>query len=180
MDFTHYYPRLLVFTERLLNSYDVMRPEPEALHTAADLNVLMEDVPLAGARADLPDVTEIRQIRQQLRQLFQLTGGAALEHALNQALQDVPTRVKVFSPTGQGLLVLPAESQASRRWYAACLISLAWALEQYGPERFRTCQAMPCQDVFVDTSKNGQRRFCGPRCANRAHSRAFRQREGSA
>lgn len=180
MNFSHYYPDLLAFTERLLNSHDPMKEDPESLHTVADLQVLVGDAPLARLSFDESDVAEIRLIRQQLRSFFQETSTDALEEALNQALQSVKVGIRVDASTGQGLLALPAESRPSRQLYAGALISLAWAFNEYGGERFRACQAAPCKDVFIDTSKNGQRRFCGPRCANRAHSRAYREREGNA
>ncbi|MGX9688475.1 CGNR zinc finger domain-containing protein [Deinococcus wulumuqiensis] len=174
MSFTRYYETLLGLTERLINSHDVMRQEPESLHTVDDLLALLGDAPFPRPAFRPSDVARVRSIREHLRHLFL---DDSLEGALNLALQNVQTRIRVASPGGQGLLAVPAETSASRQVYAASLIGLAWAFEQYGSERFRTCQATPCEDVFVDTTKNGQRRFCGPRCANRAHSRAFRERE---
>lgn len=180
MDFAHYYPDLLAFTERLLNSHDPMQQDPESLHTVADLQALVRDTTLVKLSFDESDVAEIRLIRQQLRLFFQETSTESLGEALNQALQSVKVGIQVDASIGKGLLVLPAESRSSRQLYAGALIGLAWAFNEYGAERFRACQAAPCKDVFIDTSKNGQRRFCGPRCANRAHSRAYREREGNA
>jgi hypothetical protein len=52
----------------------------------------------------------------------------------------------------------------------------------HGPERIRSCQASPCIEVFVDTSRNGRRRYCSHRCANRVNAARHRrrQRAGSA
>lgn len=44
------------------------------------------------------------------------------------------------------------------------------------PERLGTCVADGCEVVFVDTSRNGRRRFCTQRCANRSHVAAHRAR----
>lgn len=42
--------------------------------------------------------------------------------------------------------------------------------------RLGTCDADGCAVVFVDTSRNGRRRFCSQRCANRSHVAAHRAR----
>lgn len=176
MNFDHYYQRLLSLSERLLNSHDIMQDQPEALQTASDLQTLIADAPVNGLEFTAADVPTVRRMRQQLRQLFREDDEDALREALNLAAGHIQTQIKLVTPGGQGLLIVPVETQASRQLYAACVIGLAWAFEHHGAQRFRTCQAPPCEDVFVDVSKNGQRRFCGPRCANRAHSRAFRER----
>ena len=176
MNFSNYYSRLMALAERLLNSHDIMQDQPEALQTEGDLFMLMADAPVTHSEFRAADVPRVRQMRQQLRQLFQQGDEDALREALNLTAQHIQTQIKLVTPGGQGLLVVPVETQASRQLYAACVIGLAWAFEHHGAQRFRTCQAPPCEDVFVDVSKNGQRRFCGPRCANRTHSRAFRER----
>lgn len=44
------------------------------------------------------------------------------------------------------------------------------------PGRIGHCAREGCTVVFVDTSRNGRRRFCSTRCANRAHVAAHRSR----
>ena len=39
-----------------------------------------------------------------------------------------------------------------------------------------TCAAERCDVVFVDTSKNGSRRFCSTGCQNRVKTAAYRSR----
>jgi hypothetical protein len=45
-----------------------------------------------------------------------------------------------------------------------------------GPDRFGCCQRAGCGTVFVDTSRNGRRRFCSLRCANRVRVAEHRVR----
>lgn len=45
------------------------------------------------------------------------------------------------------------------------------------PGRLGRCQREDCRVVFVDTSRNGRRRFCSTRCANRVHVADHRERE---
>ena len=43
-------------------------------------------------------------------------------------------------------------------------------------DRLRVCAASDCEDVYVDVSKNGSRRFCSTRCSNRTNTAAYRER----
>lgn len=44
------------------------------------------------------------------------------------------------------------------------------------PNRIGRCARDGCDDVFVDTSRNGRRRFCSSRCSNRVHVAEHRSR----
>jgi predicted RNA-binding Zn ribbon-like protein len=56
-------------------------------------------------------------------------------------------------------------------------LGIAHALERHGPARLRQCAASPCEEAFIDTSRNGSRRYCCERCANRHNVAAFRRRQ---
>jgi predicted RNA-binding Zn ribbon-like protein len=60
---------------------------------------------------------------------------------------------------------------------SAVAISAAHLATEYGFDRLRTCGADPCADVFLDVSKRGEQRFCGPRCATRVRVAAHRARQ---
>ncbi|MEV6561379.1 CGNR zinc finger domain-containing protein [Nocardia sp. NPDC051756] len=47
------------------------------------------------------------------------------------------------------------------------------------PNRIGRCARDGCDDVFVDTSRNGRRRFCSSRCSNRVHVAEHRSRRAS-
>jgi len=40
------------------------------------------------------------------------------------------------------------------------------------------CTAPRCDRVYVDTSRNGTRRFCSTACQNRVKAAVFRERQG--
>ncbi|MBF6575678.1 CGNR zinc finger domain-containing protein [Nocardia farcinica] len=44
------------------------------------------------------------------------------------------------------------------------------------PDRIGTCARAGCSAVFVDTSRNGRRRYCSTRCATRVHVAEHRRR----
>ncbi|WP_069167008.1 CGNR zinc finger domain-containing protein [Nocardia altamirensis] len=47
------------------------------------------------------------------------------------------------------------------------------------PNRIGRCARDGCEDVFIDTSRNGRRRFCSTRCSNRVHVAEHRSRRAS-
>jgi predicted RNA-binding Zn ribbon-like protein len=44
--------------------------------------------------------------------------------------------------------------------------------------RLGVCSAERCDRVYVDTSRNGSRRFCSTACQNRVKAAAFRAKAG--
>jgi predicted RNA-binding Zn ribbon-like protein len=62
-------------------------------------------------------------------------------------------------------------------WAAGCATGLAVVLgsDLYG--RLGVCTADRCDRVYVDTSRNGTRRFCSTACQNRVKAAAFRARQ---
>lgn len=61
-------------------------------------------------------------------------------------------------------------------WGAGCATGLALVIGAGEASRLGVCTAAPCDRVFVDTSRNGTRRFCSSRCTNRAGVAAHRAR----
>ncbi|MDF5757900.1 CGNR zinc finger domain-containing protein [Spongiactinospora sp. TRM90649] len=64
-------------------------------------------------------------------------------------------------------------------WGASCATGLAVVLGGELHDRLGICTAPACDRVFVDTSRNGTRRFCSTACQNRVKAAAFRAREGT-
>ncbi|MEV0383879.1 CGNR zinc finger domain-containing protein [Nonomuraea sp. NPDC050643] len=54
---------------------------------------------------------------------------------------------------------------------------LAMAMSFAGGDRLGRCGRDGCEIVYVDTSRNGRRRFCSPACANRVNVAAHRARK---
>ena len=53
---------------------------------------------------------------------------------------------------------------------------LALTVDGYGEDRFGRCQAHHCDAVYVDTTRNGSRRYCSTACTARAKTAAYRGR----
>ncbi|MEO7754472.1 MAG: CGNR zinc finger domain-containing protein [Terracoccus sp.] len=61
-------------------------------------------------------------------------------------------------------------------WAAGCVAGLALALGSNGSGRLGVCDAPRCDDVYVDDSRNGSRRFCSLACQSRVKAAAHRAR----
>jgi predicted RNA-binding Zn ribbon-like protein len=64
----------------------------------------------------------------------------------------------------------------SAGWVAGCATGLAVVLGGEFHDRLGVCTAPHCDRVYVDTSRNGTRRFCSTACQNRVKTAAFRAR----
>ncbi|NUT38571.1 MAG: CGNR zinc finger domain-containing protein [Thermoactinospora sp.] len=62
-------------------------------------------------------------------------------------------------------------------WSAGCAASLALAIGSDLGGRLGVCQAVECDRVYVDGSRNGARHFCSPACRSRTKAAAFRERQ---
>jgi hypothetical protein len=61
-------------------------------------------------------------------------------------------------------------------WVAGCATGLAVVLGGEFHDRLGVCTAPHCDRVYVDTSRDGTRRFCSTACQNRVKTAAFRAR----
>jgi predicted RNA-binding Zn ribbon-like protein len=65
-------------------------------------------------------------------------------------------------------------------WAAGCATALALAVGSELAGRLGVCAAPRCDRVYVDSSRNGVRRFCSAACLSRVKAAAFRARQESA
>jgi predicted RNA-binding Zn ribbon-like protein len=68
------------------------------------------------------------------------------------------------------------EASLARSWAAGCATGLAIVLGGELYDRLGVCTAPHCDRAYVDTSRNGSRRFCSTACQNRVKAAAFRER----
>lgn len=61
-------------------------------------------------------------------------------------------------------------------WVAGMATGLAFVLGNPTIDRLGVCTAAACDRVYIDTSRNGSRRFCSTTCQNRIKAAAFRAR----
>ena len=68
------------------------------------------------------------------------------------------------------------ETSLAKGWAAGCATGLAIVLGGELYDRLGVCTAPHCDRAYVDTSRNGSRRFCSTACQNRVKAAAFRER----
>jgi predicted RNA-binding Zn ribbon-like protein len=68
------------------------------------------------------------------------------------------------------------ETSLAKGWAAGCATGLAIVLGGEAYDRLGVCTAPHCDRVYVDTSRNGSRRFCSTACQNRVKAATFRER----
>ncbi|WP_436501831.1 CGNR zinc finger domain-containing protein [Actinokineospora sp. HUAS TT18] len=64
-------------------------------------------------------------------------------------------------------------------WAASMATGLAIVLGNPAIDRLGICTAPACDRAYLDTSRNGTRRFCSTACQNRVKTAAFRARKTS-
>jgi predicted RNA-binding Zn ribbon-like protein len=69
-----------------------------------------------------------------------------------------------------------ADNSLVSGWAAGCATGLAVVLGGELYDRLGVCTAPRCDRVYVDTSRNGTRRYCSTSCQNRVKTAAFRAR----
>jgi hypothetical protein len=112
-----------------------------------------------------------------LHNVFAAEDASEAAHLLNQLLDVVVTHPYLTDHGGHlHLHYAPAEADPLQRVQASTAMGLAIVLCDYGMARLGVCRAADCQCVYVDVSRNAQRRFCSESCANRTNVAAFRAR----
>lgn len=115
-----------------------------------------------------------------LHDVFSADDAAAAGRLLNQLLDVVVTHPYITDHDGRlHLHYAPAEAAPLHRVQASTSMGLAIVLCDYGMSRLGVCRAIDCECVYVDVSRNAQRRFCSESCANRTNVAAFRARAKS-
>jgi predicted RNA-binding Zn ribbon-like protein len=180
MDFRHYSDDAAALAADLVNVFldaeDGQGPvQPEELRA-----VLAEhDIHREPTEADVP---RLHALARRLHDVFLAADTGTAVDLLNELLADsvaVPyiSRHSDFPPhlhfsrPGSGLVESVAASTA---------MGVAVVLCDYGKERLGACAASDCRDVFIDTSRNAQRRYCSHGCSNRSNVAAHRARKREA
>lgn len=73
----------------------------------------------------------------------------------------------------------PADADLVSSWTAIGAEALARLMGDGGASRARLCEATDCRRAFLDTTKNGTRRFCSTTCQNRIKAAALRRRRAA-
>ena len=125
-------------------------------------------------------VDGFRALAERLRSVFvdidrDDIGAAAA--TLNDLLQAHPATPHLAWEQGRWRLHHhPAGAPVLPMWTTITAEALARLIGEGQHNRLGVCTADACDRVYVDTSRNGSRRFCSTTCQNRVKTAAFRRR----
>lgn len=169
----------------LVNTWDEWFTQPEKLTDVVALDRFLgaHDAP-DGLHTDEDTLVAVRALRADLRPVFGPSGADARARFVGDVLSVVSVRPTLVpdgtAPGGFRVAYrLPADVGAEGWLRAVTGLGTASALTRWGVERLRSCEAAPCVDVFVDSSRNGRRRFCCLLCQNRVNAAAHRARRAA-
>ncbi len=134
-----------------------------------------------GREATWEEVAELCFVAAELRGVFEAVSTSAIDAAaarVNEMLIRTGARPELERHDGQSwhLHFHAADNSLPNGWAAGCATGLAVVLGSSGADRLGVCTAPRCDRVFVDTSRNGTRRYCSTSCQNRVKTAAFRAR----
>jgi predicted RNA-binding Zn ribbon-like protein len=180
---SHYHEESGLLAEKIVNTCDTTRVSrstcvrPDLARYVQSWNIPLAREPTAQ------DLAEALVLRRRLRGVFEARDITAAAEVLNELLEGIQVKPRIgLTPDGSIKLELDVEDELplARRLAAEAALGLSAALEQYGIERLHVCNAAPCTDVFIDTSRNHTRRYCCEQRANRHNVAAYRQRRRTA
>jgi predicted RNA-binding Zn ribbon-like protein len=154
----------------------VNHPDCDAAALAAEL--LRREV--HDPRPTPADADALRPWAARLRTVFEaaaVADKAGLTDALLVAADCRPRLVSHEDGKPFHFHYAPAETGLAARVRALTAAGLGHVIDGGAGDRLRACERPGCGVAFIDTSRNGRRRFCSVRCANQVNVAAHRRRE---
>lgn len=169
VQFNHYGGTGAFLAAALLNTVDFTPPVLERVLTEHE----MTSRKLTGAQA-----RELSAWVDGVRPVFGETDSRRQIRLVNELLAGATTSVRVSTHDGHipHLHYITGTDDPVARISATVAGGLAVALCGAGGSRLGRCGRDGCATVYVDTSRNGRRRFCSLACANRVNVAAHRAR----
>ncbi|WP_131742342.1 CGNR zinc finger domain-containing protein [Actinomadura roseirufa] len=153
-------------------------PGPEAL--ADEVTEVLRGVS-PRARVTAAGTAELVPVARRLRLVFQAVADGDLDAAaghVNRMLEETQARPRLERHDGEPWHVHfhGAGGGLADDWAGPCATGLAVVIGGELHDRLGVCTAAHCDRVYVDTSRNGTRRYCSTACQNRVKTAAFRAR----
>jgi predicted RNA-binding Zn ribbon-like protein len=131
------------------------------------------------------DAVVLRRFCKDLRPAFEASSrhdAQGVVDVLNALLERHPItpRIADHNPAHLHIHVANKAASVADLVIGEILLGLANLVCDLGPTRLGVCAALPCINVYVDTSPNQSRRYCSERCSSRANVAAFRARQKAA
>lgn len=127
------------------------------------------------------DARRLAELAGRMRIVFEAAHSGDLDRAateVNALLLDTNARPQLDRGKDRpwSLHFHGPNDELANGWAAGCAAGLAIALGSDLAGRLGVCAAPHCDRVFVDVSRNAQRRFCSPQCQSRVKAATHRAR----
>lgn len=154
---------------------------PDGDERANRLNALFRS---AGSRSEVTaaGAGEFVPVAAELRPVFEAVAAGDIDDAarrVNGMLAATGAHPELARHDGEPWHLhfhAAASTSLAMSWAAGCATGLAIVVGGEYYDRLGVCTAPRCDRVYVDTSRNGSRRFCSTACQNRVKAAAFRER----
>jgi len=154
---------------------------PAGAERAAAVNALLTS---AGSRGgvSVAEAAAFAAVAADLRTVFAAVAAGDVDsaaHQVNTMLSDTGAHPVLQRHDGEPWHIhfhSADETSRAKGWAAGCATGLAIVLGTELHDRLGVCTAPHCDRVYVDTSRNGSRRFCSTACQNRVKAAVFRER----
>lgn len=176
MDFIGYKSDALGAAVELVNA--VTAADPVAAVPTDQLRAVLVAHGYLAGRAPAAVEPALRAWARRLRTVFDAPVLDDVAAAVNALLADVRVEPHLSGHDGQRwhLHYSPPEADVVDRLRSTTAFALAMLVSEYGVDRHGHCAAEACARVYADTSRNANRRYCSPACANRSAVAAHRAR----
>lgn len=187
MNFDSHIGRLLTTAVRLVNATTPGADGGHAVATPtgprliAAVAAAIESSPTAADAEHLADVTRDVRLVFEATDRGDVDTAAHLVNALLERTGAQPRLDRFGDSSGDrwSLHFHGPDTSVALGWAAGLAAGLAVALGSDLAGRLGVCDAPGCDRVYVDTSRNGGRRFCTTRCQNRVKAAAHRSRKAA-
>jgi predicted RNA-binding Zn ribbon-like protein len=152
---------------------------PEAGERMAAVGAVLRRA--GGREATWEEAASLCFVAAELRGVFEAVSAGAVDDAarqVNALLIRTGARPELERHDGEPwhLHFHAADRSLPNGWAAGCATGLAVVLGGSRYDRLGVCTGPRCDRVYVDTSRNGTRRYCSTSCQNRVKTAAFRAR----
>jgi hypothetical protein len=153
---------------------------PAGAERAAELSTLFE---LVGSKTVVTEAeaAEFGGVAAELRAVFTAIAAEDIDdaaHQVNGMLKATGAHPLLERHDGETWHIhfhSAGEHSRVSGWAAGCATGLAIVVGGEHHDRLGVCTAPHCDRVYLDTSRNGSKRFCSTACQNRVKAAAFRE-----
>jgi predicted RNA-binding Zn ribbon-like protein len=172
-------------TEMALNAAAALvnteQPDVDELADVAALDRFVTAWGWTGSRRrDDRELDRVRALRPRLRALWHADEDDVVA-AVNGMLRETHALPQLVTHDGWAyhLHATPADAPLADRMLVEAAMAIVDVVRSGELDRMRVCDALGCDDVVVDLSKNHSRRYCSASCSNRVNVAAFRVRRAA-